>query len=312
MKTAPWHADLPTLRKLELLQQVTDDVLRSVSGEFELCELDIGEILLSPFNANGYLYLILEGQLKLYLGSLDNPSVISLQPGACAGEISLLDRQPPSAYVVAEGRCRLLRLPRQTLFGLLCRSPEAMEKMLEVLCGRVRQGNRIILDTEQNANLDTLTGLFNRRWLEHVYERESTRCAFNEQDLCMLMLDVDHFKAYNDKFGHLAGDYALCLVSHTLRNQLRPKDSMVRFGGEEFVILLPEMSRDEARGIGERLRQSLEQINTFYSPVGVLPGVTVSIGLGRMEPGDTLESLISRADTALYEAKQKGRNCLSG
>ncbi|WP_313517666.1 GGDEF domain-containing protein [Pseudomonas sp.] len=312
MKTLPWQADLPTLRKLELLQDVSDDVLHSVSGDFELCELDVGEILLSPFNANAHLYLILDGQLKLYLGSLDNQSVISLLPGECAGEISMIDRQPPSAYVVAEGRCRLLRLPRQAVFGLLCRSPQAMERMLEMLCGRVRRGNSIILDTEQNANIDTLTGLFNRRWLEHVYERESTRCAFNEQELCMLMLDVDHFKAYNDKFGHLAGDYALCLVSHTLRNQLRPKDSMVRFGGEEFVILLPEMGRDEARGIGERLRHSLEQINTFYSPVGVLPGVTVSIGLGQMEAGDTLESLISRADAALYEAKQKGRNCLSG
>jgi len=312
MKTMPWQLDLPSLRQLELLENVSDEVLQSVSGDLELCELDTGEILLSPFNPNAHLYLILEGQLKLYLGSLDNQSVISLLPGECAGEISVIDRQPPSAYIVAECRCRLLRLPRQALFGLISHSPQAMEKLLETLCGRVRRGNSIILDTEQNANVDTLTGLFNRRWLEHVYERESTRCAFNDQDLCMLMLDVDHFKAYNDKFGHLAGDYALCLVSHTLRNQLRPKDSMVRFGGEEFVILLPEMSRDEARGIGERLRQSLEQINTFYSPVGVLPGVTVSIGLGQMEAGDPLKSLISRADAALYQAKQQGRNRLCG
>jgi diguanylate cyclase (GGDEF)-like protein len=126
------------------------------------------------------------------------------------------------------------------------------------------------------------------------------------------MLDVDHFKNYNDEHGHLAGDYALCLVAHTLRSQLRPKDSMARYGGEEFVILLPEIAIDEARRIGNRLRQSLEQVASFYSPVGVLPGVTVSLGLAEMDIQENLPSLILRADSALYQAKQKGRNCLCG
>src|SRR5690606_23789927 len=191
-------------------------------------------------------------------------------------------------------------------------SPELMQNLLELLCDRVRQGNRLILDSEQSANVDILTGCFNRRWLEHVYERESTRCAFNGQPLSMLMLDVDHFKAYNDQHGHLAGDYALCLVAHTLRSQLRPKDSMVRYGGEEFVILLPELDAEETRAIGERLGQSLEHIASFYSPGGILPGVTVSIGMAQMRDRDGLESLIARADAALYKAKQQGRNCLFG
>ncbi|MDT9121327.1 GGDEF domain-containing protein, partial [Escherichia coli] len=83
-------------------------------------------------------------------------------------------------------------------------------------------------------------------------------------------------------------------------------------GGEEFVILLPEIDEEEARNIGERLRQSLEQISSFYSPVGILPGVTVSIGMALMQPKDSLEGLIARADCALYKAKQQGRNCLCG
>src|SRR5690606_26403424 len=141
-------------------------------------------------------------------------------------EISFIDNDHPSAYVVATKPSLVLRLHRQTLIDLFQQSPQLMQNMLELLCERVREGNRVILDTEQNANVDTLTGAFNRRWLEHVYQRESTRCAYNGRPLCMLMLDVDHFKAYNDKHGHLAGDYALCLVAHTLRNLLRPKDSL--------------------------------------------------------------------------------------
>lgn len=312
MKNAHWQADVQQLKGQRLFQNVAAHSLRQVLREFTAYDLEQGEVLLSPFDRNQYLYLVVRGALQVYLGSLDNQPMSTLGVGDCAGEISFIDHEHPSAYVVAAEPSTVLRLHREALLKLFQQSPQMMQNLLELLCERVRGGNRVILDTEQNANVDTLTGLYNRRWLEHVYARESTRCAFNGQPLCLLMLDVDHFKAYNDRHGHLAGDYALCLVAHTLRNQLRPKDSMSRFGGEEFVILLPDIALDEARRIGERLRASLEQISSFYSPVGVLPGVTVSIGLTEMDPRDDLKSLIARADQALYDAKMRGRNCLSG
>ncbi|AOE83829.1 GGDEF domain-containing protein [Pseudomonas sp. TCU-HL1] len=312
MKHVHWQEDLALLSRLRLFQNVAASNLERLLKEFRACDLEASEVVLSPFNRNQYLYLVLSGRLKVYLGSLDNSPVSTVEPGECAGEISFIDNDHPSAYVVASEPTTALRLHRQSLESLFQQSPQVMRNLLELLCDRVRQGNRIILDTEQNAKIDTLTGLFNRRWMEHLYQRESTRCAFNEQPLSMLMLDVDHFKAYNDCHGHLAGDYALCLVAHTLRNQLRPKDSMARYGGEEFVILLPEMASGEARAIGERLRSSLELIPSFYSPLGVLPGVTVSIGLSEMHHPDSLQGMISRADLALYQAKQDGRNRLNG
>ncbi|MBM7060017.1 GGDEF domain-containing protein [Pseudomonas sp. UL073] len=312
MKTMEWQEDLQQLRHLRLFDKVAASILVQLLKEFRACELDSDEVLLSPFNRNQHLYLLLSGELKVYLGSLDNQPVSTVEPGECVGEISFIDNEFPSAYVVATQPCSVLRLHRESLVKLLAQSPQILQNLLELLCERVRQGNRIILDSEQNANIDTLTGSFNRRWLEHVFERENTRCAFNGQPMSMLMLDVDHFKPYNDQHGHLAGDYALCMVAHTLRSQLRPKDSLVRYGGEEFVILLPEIDAEEARSIGERLRASLEQIANFYSPVGILPGVTVSIGLSQNKPKDSLQSLIARADRALYQAKQRGRNCLCG
>nr|WP_298144825.1 GGDEF domain-containing protein [uncultured Pseudomonas sp.] len=312
MKAAHWQVDLQLVRQLRLFENVAASSINRLLKEFRACDLDEGEILLSPFNRNQHLYLLLKGQLKVYLGSLDSTSVSTLQIGDCTGEISFLDNQHPSAYVVATEASTVLRLHRESLISLFQQSPQMMQNLLGLLCDRVRQGNQLIINSEQNANIDPLTGSFNRRWLEHVFERESTRCAFNQQPLCLLMLDVDHFKAYNDQHGHLAGDYALCLVAHTLRNQLRPKDSLTRFGGEEFVILLPEMSAEDGRKIGNRLRQSLQDVDSFYAPVGALPGVTVSIGLAQMRPKDSLQSLIARADSALYQAKQQGRNCLCG
>lgn len=312
MKKAPWQASLQQIRNLRLFNNVAANSIDQLLREFRACDVETGEILLSPFSRNQYLYLLLDGQFEVYLGSLDNPPVSTLVPGDCAGEISFIDNERPSAYVVASQPCSVLRLHRESLVKLFQHSPQLMQNLLELLCDRVRQGNQLILHSEQNANIDTLTGAFNRRWLEPVFERESTRCAFDEQPLCLLMLDVDHFKAYNDQHGHLAGDYALCMVAQTLRSQLRPKDSLTRFGGEEFVILLPELGPDDARGIGERLRQSVERTQSFYSPMGVLPGVTVSIGLAQMQPRDDLQGLIDRADRALYQAKEQGRNCLCG
>ncbi|MES2818328.1 MAG: GGDEF domain-containing protein [Pseudomonadota bacterium] len=312
MKRADWQGDLHQIRHLRLFQNVAASSLQLLLKEFRACELTTNEVLLSPFNRNQYLYLLLEGQLKVYLGSLDNQAVSTLEAGECVGEISFIDNDRPSAYVVAAAPSLVLRLHRESLMNLFEQSPQLMQNLLELLCERVRQGNRLIIDSEQNANIDTLTGSFNRRWLEHAFKRERNRCRLNDQPLSLLMLDVDHFKHYNDQHGHLAGDYALCMVAHTLRNQLRLKDIVVRYGGEEFVILLPEMAVVESRGIGDRLRESLERIDTFYSPVGMLPGVTASLGLAQLGPHDSLESLIARADSALYEAKEQGRNRLCG
>lgn len=311
MNEVDWQIDLPQLQQFRLFRQVPADVLSKLLNTFRAFDLEAGEILLSPHTVNQHLSLVLSGSFKVYLGSLENPEVSALSPGDCAGEISFIDHQPPSAFVVAAESCRVLRLHRQSLFEAFNHSNQLMQNLLELMCQRVRNGNRLILDSEQNANLDTLTGAFNRRWLEHVFERESNRCIFAAQPLALMMLDVDHFKKYNDRHGHLAGDYALCLVAHTLRNQLRGKDSLIRYGGEEFVIVLPELNDTESLALGERLRLSLEHIQSFYSPVGVLPGVTMSIGLAMLEPDNTLEALIARADQALYRAKSQGRNTVS-
>jgi diguanylate cyclase (GGDEF)-like protein len=311
MKLAEWRAEMQHLKQARLLDHVDEPCLRLLQELVEPCLIGTGDVLLSPLEHNHYLYLVLDGELAVHLDSLDSHQVRAIGPGDCAGEISFMDNLPPSAYVVALMPSVLLRLHRRSM-PLLTRSPKLMQNLAELLCQRVRLSDRLIINSEQNANVDTLTGSFNRRWLEHIYSRESTRCAFSGQPLSILMLDVDRFKDYNDRHGHLAGDHALCLVVDTLGKLLRPADSLVRYGGEEFVILLPDMSLEDARNVGERLRQSLEEITSFRSPIGTLPGVTISIGVAPMQPRDDLKTLIHVADQALYQAKERGRNCVCG
>lgn len=308
MKATDWQYNLQQIQQARLFHNVPQANLSELLTEFQAYSLEPGEELLSPFKRNEHLYLLLEGALQVFLDLPDHQAIHTLQPGEFVGEISFIDNALPSAYVVARDQATVLRLHRKSLHRLSSQCPAFMQNLLELLCARIREGNRTLADSEQNAHLDSLTGCFNRRWMDYMFERESNRCQFNNEPLCLLILDVDHFKAYNDQHGHLAGDYALCLVANTLLKQLRPRDSMARYGGEEFVIILPQAGLDDAEMVAERLRQSLERISSFYSPIGELPGVTASLGLAQLQPDESLQELIARADSALYQAKDQGRN----
>lgn len=156
---------------------------------------------------------------------------------------------------------------------------------------------------EQLAVTDALTGLLNRRYIEERLLEEVKRSNRHGYPMSFLMLDVDHFKSYNDNFGHPAGDEALKLVSSVLRDTLRGADVAARFGGEEFAILLPQTTDEEAAAIAERIRGNIE--NTRFPH----RSVTVSIGVASCSSElCSVNGLIKAADVALYDAKNKGRN----
>ena len=155
---------------------------------------------------------------------------------------------------------------------------------------------------------DELTGLHNRRFFEQELKREAARARRFRRDLALILLDVDHFKAYNDTFGHRAGDEALHRAARHLTAAVpRRLDAVARYGGEEFVVLLAETNLDGARLVAERIRESLEGSDEFRRPLTVSAGIAVAQG-DDCEP----ESLVLRADQALYQAKRDGRNCVRG
>ncbi|MCJ8169656.1 GGDEF domain-containing protein [Atopomonas sediminilitoris] len=310
MSCANWETLLAQLQQTEVFQGLSMGALRTLSAHTEAITIAGNTSLLSPSKANHYLYILLQGEMRVVHGPSESVPIAILKPGSCCGELSWLEEQNPCAYVISNGTCELLRLDQGALNDLIQASPQLCLNLLRLLSARLRLSNQSLQNSERHANIDSLTGLFNRRRLEDIYERESGRCGYDNLPLNLLILDVDFFKDYNDQHGHIAGDFALMLVADILRRELRPTDSIARFGGEEFVILLPELSARESTSVGKRLRKRLASTTEFHCPMGTLPGVTASIGIAQMRTGDSLISLISRADRALYRAKEGGRNRL--
>lgn len=150
---------------------------------------------------------------------------------------------------------------------------------------------------------DPLTGLWNRNQFNEFIRIEVPRAERYGQPACLLIFDIDHFKRINDACGHAVGDRVLSRFSSLLRQEIRVVDSLFRWGGEEFVVLLPNTALPAARFIAERLRQTVSQ--TDFDPV---PKVTVSVGAAELEQGETAESWFERTDQAMYAAKNQGRN----
>ena len=156
--------------------------------------------------------------------------------------------------------------------------------------------------------LDALTGVPNRRFFEEFTDREIVRAVRHHRPLALALLDVDHFKAINDRLGHLAGDMALRQLAACAGSIIRKDELLARYGGEEFAIVLPELDPAAARTVCERIRQTIED-HTFVVQKTSFP-LRVSIGVAVM-PGDRtagVNELVRRADAMLYQAKQLGRN----
>ena len=176
---------------------------------------------------------------------------------------------------------------------------------------RADENNRVL------AAVDPLTSVANRRSLIAALDRDISRAGRTREPIALMMVDIDHFKAINDRHGHLAGDQVLCKVVEVLRERVRAQDLVGRYGGEEFMVLLPDTTLPGAEQLARELCQAVADARCPLAPAGgdaTAPdagiAVTVSIGVfgGRLEPGDSWDMLIAAADRALYQAKENGRN----
>lgn len=188
-------------------------------------------------------------------------------------------------------------------------------RLLSVLRARTEELERLNLSLQDMANRDGLTGLFNHRFFRDSLRAELVRSAREGRSFSICLADIDHFKDFNDAYGHLAGDEALKKVAGVLRSVARGDTVAARYGGEEFVMLLADMERDPARALAERARQLVAaQPFTSGSPAQ-RARLTISLGVSTYpQDGADANTLIASADRALYEAKNSGRDrvCAGG
>lgn len=181
---------------------------------------------------------------------------------------------------------------------------------IEDLGSRLRAMRGELRDTRRKMQLDGLTQVYNRAALDERLLRQSALGVVLDQTACLMLVDLDHFKWVNDKFGHLAGDAVLKETARCLqRSFLRKEDFVARYGGEEFAIVLVEDSLDVAKLLGERLLDALRNLEVQHDERTIR--VTASIGIARLEPGEDVPSWVERADRALYRAKEGGRDRLA-
>ena len=292
--------------------------LESVEELLETCEvrrLSPGDVLLTMGQQNRHMYMILSGQLSIHLEGPTSEAVATLGPGETVGELSVLDASPASAFVVAAEPTRLLALDEPKFWNLVNASHDFAINLLMSLTKRLRANNSTVSNNiklqreyKRNAMIDGLTGLYNRRWIDEALPRFVQRYGRGGQPLTIVMIDVDHFKRFNDTFGHPMGDQVLVRVGQALRSNLRPTDHVARYGGEEFLVILPDTNEEGALLVAERLRGAIPEIELAMPDGTPIPRVTISLGGAALKPGRTMKTLLADADQALYQSKHTGRD----
>jgi diguanylate cyclase (GGDEF)-like protein len=179
-----------------------------------------------------------------------------------------------------------------------------MAKLTALALGNIKHHEAL----QNYAIYDSLTGLFNRRYMEETLKREISRVARNREPLGLIMVDIDHFKQFNDTYGHAAGDMLLRSIGDFFKDRIRREDIACRYGGEEFVLILPGSSLENTCRRAEQLHEEIKRVRvrhrgSFISSVEVSMGVVVF-----SEHGTSAELLLESADKALYKAKAQGRN----
>jgi diguanylate cyclase len=166
-----------------------------------------------------------------------------------------------------------------------------------------------LASAQREASIDSLTGIANRKYFDHELRAAADDAAASAQPLSLLLGDIDHFKQFNDTFGHQVGDQVLRLVAQVLTRSVKGRDMAARYGGEEFALILPQTDLEGAGMLAEQIRQTVAS-NRIRSKVNGLDlgHITMSIGCAQYVPGEPLTRLIQRADEALYRAKRAGRN----
>lgn len=303
---------LEHLVNLPMFRELTHLELIPLAAACRVVHFRPGEEIVRQGEPGDSVYVILDGRVEVLAhierNGVQSESVVSwLVAGDALGELALLDGQPRSATCLAMTNTTCLCLDRDEFLAAMQRHWKLTHSLLEVVAVRLRLADQRLAEHAT----DPLTGVNNRRALLDLYERESSRAQRaarsgigSMQPLGLLFCDVNVFKSINDTYGHHIGDEVLRSVAQTLIAASRVTDFVARYGGDEFVVLLPDSGEAGVNVVSNRIREILRD-----NPPGPVP-FSVSIGSALVDPQvpQKLEELMAVADEAMYEDKQRARD----
>ena len=241
--------------------------LESIQGLLDDCEvrhLKAEEILIHAAQANHFLYVTLSGRVRIHL-KLNLEPVVIMEAGEVVRELSMIDGQMTSAYVVAHEDCRVLKLNEKTMWSLVDSCPKVALNLLFTLAQRLRHGDQLVLtkqqiqrEYERYAVIDALTGLYNHRYLEDSLGRYIGQSKKGGSSLSLLLIEIDDFQRYQDIYGQSASDRLLYTVARTIRANTRPGQIIAR-NEDRFIVLLPDVNVEAGRKVGGEIRQAVSE-----------------------------------------------------
>jgi diguanylate cyclase (GGDEF)-like protein len=303
-----------TIRDLQLFRDADTPAVAALLAACPVVKVAQGEPVEDGLRAR--LYVVLSGSLGVQPATAAGEGEIQrILPGESVGEQSVLDDAANLDAITALEDSELLVVEPALVWRLIDEGNGVARNLLRLLSFRIRAANALLRRRQKLGEFyrqlsmnDGLTGLFNRAWLNDMLPKLVARSRMDGSPLSLVMIDLDHFKRFNDTHGHMAGDTALATAAAVIRNALRPSDFAVRYGGEELMAILPNTNRMLAVMVAERLCGRMREAIVFDDMRIALPHITGSFGVASLGPEQDERSLVEAADAALYRAKEAGRD----
>ncbi len=310
------------LKEVDIFSLLSGEEITTLLPSLHLIEIDGGKTLFQEGDDGHELFIVRSGRVAVSIRLSDGKEreLVEFVQGDFLGEMSIFDDAPRSATCYTKERSSLYSLRADDFFSLMLEHPsitlKVMHRMANRTIERLHHTNAFLSDmvhwgeeARKRAITDEFTGAYNRHFLDEALENHFGVAKSRGSTFALVMVDLDHFRSINELYGHSVGDRVIQEVVSIFKKYLRSKDILARYGGDEFVVLMPETELNLAKIMAENICSDVASLPVLHGMGGQITRVTTSQGIAAFpDHADDLETLKKRADEALYRAKEKGRN----
>ncbi|MBN1697584.1 MAG: GGDEF domain-containing protein [Spirochaetales bacterium] len=316
------HKTVSFLKQIHIFSSLDDVEIKILAKNLKLVPVKSGAVFCREGEEGHELYILKTGKITGTIGLPDGKQkeIVVFNPGDFFGEMSIFENAPRSATCYAKEKGSLFKLHKHKFFKIIESNPaiaiKVMYKMLNITTQRLRKTGSLVSDmvrwgdeASRRAITDELTGAYNRRFLDNSLDDYVEAARTSGKRLCLIMADLDYFRQINEAYGHQMGDKAILEAVAVFKHHLRQRDILARYGGDEFTVILPDTTMEEAGEIAEKIRRDVEKLDFLQSMNGPVKSFSASQGIACYPDtaGDE-KALKKKADEALYAAKEAGRN----